>query len=244
MLDLTKLPQEQLDVMADGCCGYKTRNPMARHPYCHHKAGERTDHVGVGPCWLHGGRSMKLKSQRYEKLESERFRTLTAEHEDDEAPLDTLPELAAARAIFEDFLNRYDTYTAALMAWHESYTPSVPWDHILSAVDRLATDYETEVGPSITRADRNFQVVASWLLRAKTANPKPLKLMDISDAMRHLSEITKIVERIRKDQAATAVSRKDFVRILTEIGNIISVEVEDERAKRRIRDKISALRLA
>ena len=37
---------------------------------------------------------------------------------DDPAPLDVLPELAAARALLADYVNRYDEQRAALLSWH------------------------------------------------------------------------------------------------------------------------------
>jgi hypothetical protein len=72
-------------------CGAKTRRG-ARGP-CSNVAGFRTDHVGQGRCYLHGG-SSQIKSGRYSALNSVRLRDLIAEHEADPDPLNTLPELA------------------------------------------------------------------------------------------------------------------------------------------------------
>ena len=38
---------------ADGFCGAKT--PKGKHHTCHNKAVYKTDHVGKGRCWKHGG---------------------------------------------------------------------------------------------------------------------------------------------------------------------------------------------
>jgi hypothetical protein len=40
------------------------------------------------------------------------------QHQSDPDPLNLLPELAAARALFEDFLSRYTAIRDALLAWH------------------------------------------------------------------------------------------------------------------------------
>jgi hypothetical protein len=102
------------------------------------KTGERCGkwaNDGYEVCTVHGAGTKKrvaegtrkspaesgLKTGRYSKLKSDRFRNLIEQHEADGNPLDILPELAAARAVFEDFVNRYDEYTNALLAWHKSF---------------------------------------------------------------------------------------------------------------------------
>jgi hypothetical protein len=81
-----------------------------RQKYCRARAGAKTDHPGVGRCRQHdGGGDAKLKhgrKRRYASVKSSRLRQLIAEHADDPNPLDLLPELAAARALFEEFLER------------------------------------------------------------------------------------------------------------------------------------------
>jgi hypothetical protein len=51
----------------------------------------------------------------------ERIRDLIAAHEADEDPLNILPEIAALRALFQEFIERYDEQTEALIAWHLSW---------------------------------------------------------------------------------------------------------------------------
>lgn len=72
---------------------------------CTQPAGWGTDHVGVGPCKLHGGAS-PIKHGRYSKLRREALRDLIAQYEQDPDPLNLLPELATARALLQDFLDR------------------------------------------------------------------------------------------------------------------------------------------
>lgn len=87
-------------------CGALTRNEATISPVCLHPAGKRTDHAGVGRCWLHGGRlgagpqSARWKGGRYAHI----WRGRLAQHfkaiqEDAEDPLDLIPELEARRVL-------------------------------------------------------------------------------------------------------------------------------------------------
>lgn len=95
-----------------------------RDLYCSLPAGWGTDHVGVGRCRLHGGsvpikHGGRSKLRRYGRLKH-RLGDLVEEfeQEDEDEALDLLPELAAARAIFVDFVNRHEELVEALIAWH------------------------------------------------------------------------------------------------------------------------------
>ncbi|BDI33482.1 hypothetical protein CCAX7_55330 [Capsulimonas corticalis] len=70
-----------------------------------------------------GGAARKRPSSggRYRALQSERLKELAARHAGDLEPLDLLPELALLRALLTDYVERYDRFSAALIAWHESF---------------------------------------------------------------------------------------------------------------------------
>lgn len=87
---------------------------------CHADAGKGTDHLGEGRCKHHGGASI-VKHGRYSKVRREPIRKLIAEFEEDPDPLDLLPDLAAMRALFTDFVERYDEWREAILAWHASF---------------------------------------------------------------------------------------------------------------------------
>jgi len=104
--------------MTKEICGAKTtRRPGGT---CQLVAGYGTDHPGQGRCKWHGGCN-PIKSGRYSKIKREELREAIERHSSAPDPLDMLPELAACRALFEDYINRYDTFTEALIAWHESF---------------------------------------------------------------------------------------------------------------------------
>jgi hypothetical protein len=176
----------------DGRCGKRTRSGG----HCTQVAGWGTDHVGQGPCKLHGG-ATPIRSGRYSKIKRDALRELIESHEADPDPLNVLPELAAARALFQDFLERYDEWADALVAWHESWS-----------------------------VDEDGNPTAK----------KPRQILDISDAYRIVSEITKIAERIEKVRAANAISRPDLLRVMTEMGRVVAHHVRDETVYQRITD--------
>ena len=165
--------------------------------------------TGSNVCQVHGaGSIVKDRSggrpathARYSNLKTDNLKTLIEQHAADPDPLNINPELAAARALFQDFIERYDEWSAALIAWHETY--------------------ESGEGPS-----------------------KPQKILDIGDAYRIVSEITKIVQRITAMKNQNAISRRELLRVMTEMTRVVDQEVQDEFVKRKIKDGWLGIRLA
>lgn len=216
---------------------------MAKGRFCRHEAGKRTDHLGVGRCWLHGGNN-QVKSGRYSSIKKTELRDLISEQEEDPELFDIRSDIATVRALFIDFINRYDEYTAALLGWYESYTPSYPHKAIIDAMGRWIKEFELENGLEAQNASWEYKVIKNWYETNLKANPRPTQILDVSEAYKMLGEVTKMVERVGKLSNANAISRKDFMRIMQEIGNIIDQTVVDDRTKHRIREKMSSLRLA
>jgi hypothetical protein len=97
-------------------CGATTRAGNA----CKKQAGWGTDHIGEGKCRLHGG-ATPIRHGRYSKITRPRLRELLDQYENDPAPLDLLPEVQLLRALLTDWVERYDEFTDALLAWHDSW---------------------------------------------------------------------------------------------------------------------------
>lgn len=71
---------------------------------------------------MHGGNAGRpITHGRYSKIHRPRIKELLAQHEADPDPLNLLPELALLRSLIEDYVERYDEMTDALLAWHESW---------------------------------------------------------------------------------------------------------------------------
>lgn len=120
MTDPTSQPSHDSTVskaVAYPICGGKKRQSDG---VCTRPAGWGTDHAGLGRCKLHGG-AKPIKTGRYSTIKREQLRNLIEQHEADPDPLNILPELAVTRALFQDFIERYDKWRDALLAWHESF---------------------------------------------------------------------------------------------------------------------------
>lgn len=91
--------------------------PWTGEGYCKRRAGWGTDHVGQGRCRQHGG-ATPIRHGRYSAIRREPLRQLIEQHMEDPEPLNMLPELATARSLFEEYVNRYEELVDALVAWN------------------------------------------------------------------------------------------------------------------------------
>ena len=83
---------------------------------------------------------------------------------------------------------------------------------------------------------------------------RPTQVLDVADAYRILSEVTKIATRIEQNRASNAIARKDFFRILTEMGRSVEGvlrglekavgEEKVDEALQKIRDQWASIKLA
>jgi hypothetical protein len=83
-------------------CGAKNKRGPG---HCTNKAGFKTDHVGQGRCYLHGGRS-PVKHGRYSTIQRDDLRAAIAEFEADPDPMNLMPELVAMRGLFRIFIEK------------------------------------------------------------------------------------------------------------------------------------------
>lgn len=233
---------EQQELIDHGYCGAKTRNPAAKGPYCKHHAGKRTDHPGTGRCWLHGGMAGNLSHGRYSTVKREDLNDAQAEFEEDPAILDTGAEIAMVRALVIDFINRYEAFAPALLAWHRSFDADQPNDLMVSYVRNVVRRLTTMLGKE-ARGDEALDFLTNWLETWERASPKPKLILDIADATKMLSEITRMVERVQKSRNASAISRRDFARVMQQIGVLIDMHVQDDATKSRIRHAIGSMRM-
>lgn len=79
---------------------------------------------------------------------------------------------------------------------------------------------------------------------ATRENPRPARLPDLRDLYPLLDGISKAVKRIQDARAADAISRKDFLRVLTEMGNVVNQHVDDPEVRERIKHDWARMKLA
>lgn len=203
-------------------CGSPKPNQPGK--ICLNPAGARTTHLGEGRCWRHGGMS-PVKTGRWSYLKKPTIRKLAEAHAADPDPLNMLEDLALARAIAEDYINRYDENAKALLAWHSRLVGRPLNEDRLRALVRMCEECERllrESGEEISEAmQEDFDLARETIDKLADVNrERPVKILDIADAGRMIGDVTKIVERIEKIKAANAVSRADLLRVTTEMGRI------------------------
>jgi hypothetical protein len=219
-------------------CG---RNKRQGEGTCTQPAGWGTYHPGVGACKFHGG-NLPTKHGRYSGIKREALRELIEHHEADPDPLNIFPELAAARALFQDFIERYDDWREAVVAWHVTYRASgrpVPGD-LRVAFEAALDEYEAllnERGESSDKQEEDLAKARKFVeLLSSPHEGKPLQVLDIGDAYRILSEVTKIAERIERIRASNAISRPDLMRVMQEMGRIVTHHVTDPEVQQAIKE--------
>lgn len=196
-------------------CGAKTRGGKP----CRNTAGKKTDHVGEGRCWLHGGLT-PVKHGRYSKVKSRRIAELLTEFEADDDPLNLKPEVILLRALILDYVNRYDEFTAALIAWHNSFGPTYD-----EAVKVWRDEYDTWREKLTDIYETGWQDVDKDDLPAPPEPPdpfdyqnKPRQVIDILSAGKFIVQIGSLVERIEKQKQEGTVSLDVLDRYLTNLG--------------------------
>lgn len=174
---------------------------------------------------------------------------LYMEHQQDPDPLNIMPEIALGRGMLEDFLNRYADYTAALLAWHQSYLgyPSQNRNHLealTATLDELQHLWATFDINVTEQQQRHYKAARDAVQNLAKANEgKPRQILDISTAHNQLDTITKMVERVEKVRAANAISRADMLRVMTEFGRAVDTFVHDDNTKQRIKEAWLAVHL-
>ena len=144
--------------------------------------------TGYNVCRMHGaGGKSKLnlgaiRHGRYSRLKTEQLRSLIAEYENDPDPLNLMAELAASRALFQDFTDRYVESTDALILWSRSGETAKPTQILdISTGCKMVSE--------ITRIVERVEKI-----KASNAISRP-------ELMRVLTEMSRVVSSLVDDPA-------------------------------------------
>jgi hypothetical protein len=142
----------------------------------------------VLPAWWHQARRPATQVRPLLVDRAAAIRDLIAAHEADPDPLNLLPEIAALRALFQDFIERYETMTAALLAWHASWQITrrpLPEEQLLG-FEAVIAEWENalgELGENATDKQRlDLEAARKFvsILRGADAEQRPRQIMDLS----------------------------------------------------------------
>lgn len=233
-------------VVHGGRCGGSRRQGGG---YCTQAAGWGTDHPGQGRCKLHGG-ATPVRHGRYSNIQRPRIRELSEYHENHPDPLNTLSEIALTRALLQDFIERYEQNSAAILAWYLSWSASQRplSEEKVMAFERIVDDFEEQLRVGklelTERQEEALEQARAFLTDLRNPDTtRPRQLLDISDAYRMAGEVSKMVERIERTKAANAVSRGDLLRILSEMGRTVDLYVTDQKIRDQINEGWQEIRL-
>lgn len=193
--------------------------------YCYARAGAGTSHLGYGRCKRHGGATQAAEN-RYAALLNDSIGEKLAKFLLDPNPLDMRAELAAARAIFEDFIQRHEAITEAVLAWHASYdpkrrglhdTPLYNIEAIAAVVNDIRAlpptakieDLQAVLEKGVTLAQEEWvrkRLVTDKEYRTDFKVEKPMKMLDISHAARLLKIVNDMVSAIIKHEREAFLS--------------------------------------
>lgn len=229
------------------CRGWR---PKAK-AYCKRRAGSKTDHLGVGRCSRHDGRPPTHGQYSYVRNERlapliERFSQMDAKE-----ALNVFPELATARALLYDWVDRFEDYSEALLAWHYSHSERqrpIATDRValLEAVLDEYEDARTELRGQLTEGEQDRLNQARAFVAFLGSPPpveRPRRILDITTLNALLDTISKMIARIHTAASVNAISRRKFLDVMDMISLAMNEEVRDKADLVRLKNRIRDIRL-
>lgn len=188
-------------------CGAITRDGTP----CKKPAGHGTSHPGEGKCRLHGGVG-QIRGTRYEQLSTTpRLGELIDQFAADTDPLNLSHELHLLRALVSDYVERYDETTAALLAWHASFSSGFlkelgAWRVKFAKWAEGAEQQrrEPDEPPPIPPQPEEFA-------------EKPRQMVDITAAAGLINQIGAMADRIEKRQQNGVITMARVAQIMDEL---------------------------
>lgn len=207
-------------------CGAKTREGGE----CKLKAGQGTEHPGYGRCKYHGGNTPAHKAAAAreaataetpveELLDNEDLQQLVARIKQRGDITDLSEELALARAVAIDFVNRAEEIENALLRW------SASWDKDFQSLTAALVD---EI--RIAEAEEDWERYGKLI--KKVPDPlrfldRPRKVLDLSESVKLFKDVSQIVHTIVQHQETGSIPARDVEALLVEIANVTSRTVRE-----------------
>jgi hypothetical protein len=190
-----KVPKEK-------CGAWGRRGQMP----CRHPAGFRTAHSGSGRCYLHGGNA-PVKHGRYAKVQNQAIKDLLDDLEDDDDPMNLLPEVQLLRALVINYVNNYEAYIVALEAWQRSFDKAF--------IGQWQDWWETLRADILEQENREMRdkLLLAMPDPMSFLPSKPLNLPDIMQVGGFLVQIGGLVEKIKKLKSTDTFSMQTIDRL-------------------------------
>jgi hypothetical protein len=148
-----------------------------------------------------------------------------------------LDDLAVARALLHDWIERYDDFRTALAAWFDTwegkYTPIDP--EAAAGLQRLVARAGDDPDAGLARAAITFL--------STPQEPKPRRFVDIADAIRHVDLISKVVFRVEQAKSLGMISQSQLRLFMFNLERILDGVITDADMRAQLRKEINGLRL-
>jgi hypothetical protein len=179
---------------------------------------------------------------RYSKVQRPRIRELIEQYEKAPDPLNLLPELAALRAHYQDYVERWDETSQSLVAWWQSWSLShrAFTTEELEAFRGLLDDFEDRMKTEdleLTERQQSSLTLARSFMDALAKGDdlgRPKQILDLSAATQMLVDIAKVVERITRMQNSKVITQMELFRVMGQMGEVVKRQVSDPETAQRI----------
>jgi hypothetical protein len=229
-----------------------------RKKYCHSRAGTGTTHPGVGRCRKHGGtvandgrqqRATHGRYRRYGGLNAPKLRALIEDFAADPAPFDVRPELDVARALFQDWIERYEYFVRALSAWYDSwegkYTPINEHEarSLVRCLDELEVVLNERDTPTPTQEAELQSARTAVKFLGMPRESRPRQVLDVAEAIGFVDKISKVIHRAEQIRQHGSISLERVKLFMLAIDRVLEIEVPEPEQRDRIRRAIAAVRV-
>ncbi len=176
-------------------CGRPKRDGSS----CGRPAGWGTDHNGQQACRFHGGCN-PIKTGRWSKVRRKSISEAITHFEEDGDPLDLIPDLNLLRALVQDFIERYECFRDALLAWHDANRLRRLLGYCRQLDRAKGTDGLMLVGK-----------IAAAIAQLESGRPR--QVLDLSDAGRLIDRCSKVAQRHHAIKSSGAITMDAFRRV-------------------------------
>lgn len=212
-------------------CGAPCRNRADPNHHCRQPAGWRTDHPGQGHCNRHGGvlsstRNAKLKTGRYSTIVHRTVRDAMDQMAQIETDvMDLVPEANLLRALTVDYINRYQEFSEALLAWYADSDPDADSDSKSRTKPRKIMD--------LSDAGRLVEAISRVVARIHQVQSTGAISLETFRRVTEMMGVT-VATHIRDESLLSAIE-SDWSSIALDAKQIYAHDWDDPEAIRRSR---------
>jgi len=182
----------------------------SKRPPCKQPKGYRTDHLGEGACYLHGGKSGVIKTGLHSKY-MKPLDSLIAEcaAKSDMELLDLRPKLAVIEALYTALVGRYDQDRRLLELFAETVSPEF---------EAILTGTTEQVGTAVTKLRQKY---------AQGGVTRPNVMLDVTGIVQLVEVFGRMVERIKRIENRNSIAKRSVERMMRQVAEVVMEATKD-----------------